>query len=190
MCSTEEKPAEPVCPYGGCCAASGSQGTRRTFLKVVTGILTAPLVILMGWPFIQNIVGTIFRIPKAHFAKVGKMSGFPDGKPVSPKFMGPNENPYIHTEETYDVWVIKHSASKVTVFSPICPHLGCRYNWYPKADKFICPCHGSVYSITGKVLGGPAPRGLDTLPWKIEKDELYVKWERFRVGIPQKIRIG
>ena len=29
------------------------------------------------------------------------------------------------------------------VFSPICPHLGCKYAWNQKANKFICPCHGS-----------------------------------------------
>ena len=118
------------------------------------------------------------------------MDSFSNSKPVSPKFKYAAEDEYIHSAELYNVWVIKHSEQKVTVFSPICPHLGCRYDWYPEANKFMCPCHGSIYSINGKVLGGPAPRGLDTLPWKIENGDLYVKWERFRVGIPQKIRIG
>ena len=87
-------------------------------------------------------------------------------------------------------WVIKQSEAEVTVFSPICTHLGCHYDWYSQAKKFICPCHGSVFSMEGKVLGGPAPRALDTLPYKIENGDLYIQWELFRVGIPQKVRIG
>jgi menaquinol-cytochrome c reductase iron-sulfur subunit len=57
------------------------------------------------------------------------------------------------------------------------------------AYEFACPCHGSIYSIAGKVLGGPAPRPLDTLPMKLEKGELFEEWEMFRVGIPRKILV-
>ncbi len=40
---------------------------------------------------------------------------------------------------------------------------------------------------TGKVIGGPAPRPLDTLPYKIENGELYVQWKLYKAGIPQKL---
>ena len=51
--------------------------------------------------------------------------------------------------------------TEVTAYSPICPHLGCHYyDWNPQSKTFVCPCHGSVYSIHGKILGGPAPRPL------------------------------
>jgi menaquinol-cytochrome c reductase iron-sulfur subunit len=175
------------CP-GGCCCSHDSP--RRSFLKKVVGILSTPLFVFLGWPFVQNVVGTIYRIPKAFFAKIGPLDSFPTGEPVLPKYRSEVTNAYIRSDLLRDVWVIRHSDTEVTVFSPICPHLGCRYNWYPQARKFICPCHGSVFSIEGKVLGGPAPRGLDTLSWKIENGDLYIKWELFRVGIPQKIRIG
>ena len=33
------------------------------------------------------------------------------------------------------------------------------------------------------------PRPLDTLPTKIEKGELFVEWETFKVGIPEKILV-
>jgi menaquinol-cytochrome c reductase iron-sulfur subunit len=167
-----------------------TEGMRRRFLKRLAGILTAPLVALLGWPLVQSVVGTIYRLPQATFTKVGPLSSFPPGEPVSALFEMAQQTGYLHAQTTHDVWVIKHSDTEVTIYSPICPHLGCHYNWYPEAHKFICPCHGSVYSMDGKVLGGPAPRGLDTLPHQIDKGELYVQWERFRVGIPQKIRIG
>ena len=67
--------------------------------------------------------------------------------------------------------------------------MGCRYNWHPELKKFICPCHDSVFSITGKVEGGPSPRSLDTLPHKIENGALYVQWEQFETGLAKKVRI-
>jgi menaquinol-cytochrome c reductase iron-sulfur subunit len=46
-----------------------------------------------------------------------------------------------------------------------------------------------VFDINGKVLGGPAPRPLDTLPYKIENGRVFVQWEQFKVGTTEKIRI-
>jgi menaquinol-cytochrome c reductase iron-sulfur subunit len=187
MSASESGNSQHHCPCGGC---NGNSPERRSFLKKTIGILSTPLFVFLAWPLVQSIFATIFRLPKAYFAKVGPAHSFPENKPVLPKYRSDVEDAYIHRNELRDVWIVKHSDSKVTVFSPICPHLGCRYDWYPEAKKFICPCHGSVFSMEGKVLGGPAPRGLDTLPWKIENGDLYVKWERFRVGTPRKIRIG
>jgi Rieske Fe-S protein len=42
-----------------------------------------------------------------------------------------------------------------------CMHLGCPVRWTSAANRFICPCHGGVYSFTGAVSGGPPVRPLD-----------------------------
>jgi len=39
------------------------------------------------------------------------------------------------------------------------------------------------------VLGGPAPRPLDTLPTKIQSEELNVEWKQFKAGIPEKVHV-
>ena len=39
-------------------------------------------------------------------------------------------------------------------------HLGCVVPWNKAANKFMCPCHGSQYDETGKVVRGPAPLSL------------------------------
>ena len=38
-----------------------------------------------------------------------------------------------------------------------CTHLGCTVPWVASETKFVCPCHSSVYDITGAVLQSPAP---------------------------------
>lgn len=42
----------------------------------------------------------------------------------------------------------------------VCTHLGCVVPWNRAANKYICPCHGSQYDTTGKVIRGPAPLSL------------------------------
>jgi cytochrome b6-f complex iron-sulfur subunit len=51
-----------------------------------------------------------------------------------------------------------------------CTHLGCTVPWVEKELKFACPCHGSVYDITGAVINPPAPRPLDIYPISIENN--------------------
>ncbi len=163
--------------------------TRRGFLKGVTGLMTALVAAALAVPLIGGIIGPSFRSKKPGWAKVGNISSLPTDQPTNLKFPYKTQDAYIRETVIQDVWVIKHSPSEVTVFSPICPHLGCHYNWHPETKEFACPCHGSIYSVDGKVLGGPAPRPLDTLQWKFENEELYVEWEQFKVGIPQKVRV-
>jgi len=76
----------------------------------------------------------------------------------------------------------------IVAFTPKCPHLGCNVHWSSKEHAFLCPCHGSRFSLDGKVIGGPAPRGLDTLPVRERNGEIEVMDMEFRAGIPDKKR--
>jgi cytochrome b6-f complex iron-sulfur subunit len=58
--------------------------------------------------------------------------------------------------------------------SRTCTHLGCTVPWVEKEKKFACPCHASVFDITGDVVNAPAPRALDLFPITIENKVLMV----------------
>ena len=61
------------------------------------------------------------------------------------------------------VVVAQPTAGTAVAFSAICTHKGCTVA--PAGAKLNCPCHGSVYdALTGKVLSGPAPRALTSVP--------------------------
>ncbi len=55
--------------------------------------------------------------------------------------------------------VARTSQSNFNAMSAICTHQTCTITGYANGE-FVCPCHGSTYSTTGQVLGGPAPRSL------------------------------
>ena len=57
-----------------------------------------------------------------------------------------------------------------------CPHLGCRPAWHAGQKRFLCPCHGSAFDLTGRRLVGPAARGLT--PLKLEQDSSGQIWAR------------
>ena len=164
--------------------------TRRKFLKVFTAGLCSIVGIALGIPFIGTLVGKSSALKKkVSMAKVIEVSNLSVGQPSRVNFLWQEKDAYIYETVVHSVWAIEHNPTNVTVFSPICPHAGCYYNWDSEAHQFHCPCHGSVFSINGEVLGGPAPRPLDNLPHEIKDDKLYVRWERFKSGTPEKIEI-
>jgi len=169
-------------------AAAESGLNRRSFFKVVIGVLTSLYGLILGIPYLRAVINSA-PLQKLSYTEVGDIGPLGIGQPKDMNFQMRSSDAYLHQEVTRSVWVIKHSETEVTVFSPICTHLGCHYKWDPRTNHFECPCHGSVFTIDGNVVGGPAPRPLDTLPHKIENGKLLVEWERFKVGIPKKVRV-
>jgi Rieske Fe-S protein len=54
--------------------------------------------------------------------------------------------------------VVQPTAGQAVAFSARCTHMGCTVA--PAGKELDCPCHGSVYDLTGKNIAGPAPRPL------------------------------
>jgi cytochrome b6-f complex iron-sulfur subunit len=52
-----------------------------------------------------------------------------------------------------------------------CTHLGCTLNFDPVSQRFRCPCHGSVFDLSGKRLAGPARDALKRVPIKMDKNK-------------------
>lgn len=67
----------------------------------------------------------------------------------------------------------------------VCTHLGCVVPWNGSENKFMCPCHGSQYDSTGKVVRGPAPLSLALVHATVADDKIaFTPWTEtdFRTG--------
>ncbi|MFO0753860.1 MAG: ubiquinol-cytochrome c reductase iron-sulfur subunit [Thermodesulfovibrionales bacterium] len=175
-------------------AGSGLSGdqpetTRRRFLARMVAALAALNVLILGVPFVRALVGSSSAPKREPWTRVADVGSLPEGKPTRVRFTAESEEAFFHTPVLYSAWVVRHSPDQVTVFSPICPHLGCHYLWNGQTGRFECPCHASAFAPDGRVLGGPAPRPLDILPARIESGVLFVQWKRFKVGIPEKVSV-
>jgi cytochrome b6-f complex iron-sulfur subunit len=69
---------------------------------------------------------------------------------------------------------LSHTGDGLLAIYQKCTHLGCSVPWAEAEDHFHCPCHGSLFTKTGEVAGGPAPRPLDIFPIEIVDGEVWV----------------
>jgi menaquinol-cytochrome c reductase iron-sulfur subunit len=163
--------------------------TRRGFIGWAFGIGSAIVGLVAGIPVIGSVVGSLPKAKPSSFVKVAELSSLPLEEPTGLSFVDETQDAYNYELLPHSVWVIKHSQTDVTVFSPVCTHLGCQVYWSRAANQFLCPCHGSIFAKDGKVVHGPAPRPLDTLPMKLESGALLVQWVNYEADVPTKIPV-
>ena len=66
------------------------------------------------------------------------------------------------------LYVLRVGDAEYTTLSPICTHKGCTVDI--EGARLVCPCHGSTYDRTGRVLHGPAQRSLTQYPTVLSAD--------------------
>ncbi|MGA8210438.1 MAG: Rieske (2Fe-2S) protein, partial [Nocardioidaceae bacterium] len=72
------------------------------------------------------------------------------------------------------VVVTQPSDGEFKAFDATCTHKGCQVSKI-EGDHIVCPCHGSMFSITdGSVVGGPAPSPLGAKTVTVEGDQVTV----------------
>jgi len=88
------------------------------------------------------------------------------------------------------VFLRRTGETQVEAIHVVCPHAGCFVQYDAEKNIFFCPCHSASFDLTGKRLDetSPSPRDLDTLEVEIRNgNEVWVKFQNFSTGIPQKV---
>ena len=71
-----------------------------------------------------------------------------------------NEEGKIIEIEGEKVGAYKDKEGRIYTIVPKCAHLGCKLSWNNLDKTWDCPCHGSRYDYTGKMLYGPTVKDL------------------------------
>jgi cytochrome b6-f complex iron-sulfur subunit len=133
-----------------------SETTRRGFLGTLWRVLGAAAVA-------QFAVVTVAYLWPRKGAPGASAHGIVDAGPVA-EFTPSSVTAFPGGR----FYLVRLQDGGFLALSSTCTHLECTVPWNEKERKFPCPCHGSVFDITGQVLSPPAPRALDLFPVSIE----------------------
>ena len=170
---------------------------RRTVLKVLTGVLGTGCAAAVGVPVLGALTAPAIRITvkgARGFVPVLDLEALPeDGTPVG---VG------VVVEEPEDAWsklpptevgavYLRRlpAGAGIQAFTTVCPHLGCRIDYQPAKQQFVCPCHESVFGLDGQVASGPSPRGMDDLLTRVVGGKIEVEFMRFKTGTARKLEV-
>jgi Rieske Fe-S protein len=157
---------------------------RRSFLGVVTGLIGAGISGLLGIQLGRFSIAPALSAQSApEWIDVAPLEEIPEGKPTNLDVLVAQNAGWGNFRSEQSVWVLK-KGERLTVFSSVCPHLGCTIN--ETTSGFGCVCHNSAWNGEGEKLGGPAPRGMDVLEHKVESSVLRVRYQNFRQGVADK----
>lgn len=68
-----------------------------------------------------------------------------------------------------ELMLIRRTDTSFIALRTVCTHKGCDVEL--EGDKFICPCHGSEYTLDGKVTLGPAEKDLKSYQTTFDPDK-------------------
>lgn len=156
--------------------------TRRDFIYVATGMMGAVGAAAVAWPFIDQMQ------PDAAVLAAGQpidvnLESIEAGQAIVVTWRG---KPYfvrrltgdeiaaaselgesdMKVFEAADLRLGGEEAKEWVIVSANCTHLGCIPKVVDtKPEGWFCPCHGSVFDMTGRILRGPAAANLPLPPY-------------------------
>ncbi len=149
-------------------AFEGETVTRRRFMTVSGQTAGAIAAASFTLPALAFAVGPVFKSTPHRWETVGTVEMFPDNNYIP---VVVTLTPGIGQAGKSTAYVRKFNAAIDTdpydrdtpfiALSSRCAHLGCPVRWVDAAERFICPCHGGVYDLLGRRVGGPPVRPLD-----------------------------
>lgn len=124
---------------------------------------------------------------------VGALSNLsPGGAPQAFKITGTKKDAWTTFGEAAlgSVYVHMGPGGELTAFNATCTHLGCKVDYKPDTDVYLCPCHDSSFNLDGERNNEIPPRPMDSLDVEVRnEDQIWVKFENFRAGTSKKIPV-
>ena len=166
---------------------SNNRPARRAFL------LLLPIAVLGG--ACGTVIAAAFRFLRPRnsaasgkWLEVAPLSELKGDKPISRKVVVEQAAGWARVPGEQHVYVLP--ARNNQVLSAVCPHEGCEVAWAADSGVFACPCHDSSFAADGSQIKGPARRGLDPLPARVENGVLQVQYHFFVNNTEERITRG
>ena len=135
-------------------------GSRRKFLALCLGGIGAAAASLAAYPVFK------YLSPQPMDSEKGRIT--------IPRAQIGTGQAHFFQFRGHPAVVLQKAPGIFVAFSAICTHLGCIVKWLPEKGEFLCPCHAGRYASDGKVLSGPPPKPLPTIPVALSGDNLLI----------------
>ena len=166
--------------------------SRRSYLGWLAGLCTAAAGAALSVPLIRFALYPLrVRTTEVQWSDIAAVSDFTSiTDPVQRIISVAQIDGWRKILSDKVVYISKAASGELEVLSSICPHLGCSVQWRASKREFECPCHSASFRPDGSKIGGPTPRGMDTLQTQTQDGRLLVRYQYFRQLVPTKEVIG
>jgi Rieske Fe-S protein len=175
---------------------TSTRSSRRGFLGLLTNLVLAAIGLLIAIPAVRFLWSPL-RAHDEEAAGTALLDAGPlaDIKPGEWRLVSvekSRQDGWKKSKVRHALWVRRSGEGEkgITVLSSICPHLGCPINWHPDKTRFVCPCHGGIFNVEGRQIGGPPPRSMDPLDYEVRSGRLYVRWQDFKIGVADRVAVS
>jgi Rieske Fe-S protein len=158
--------------------------TRRSFLLLLPLGVVAGVFTSVGVAALRFLRPRIVRESSDNWIDIAPVSDLNNGIPLGKKISLDHVTGWAVTQEEHQVYVLPGNQ----VVSAVCPHEGCEVAWERDTNRFSCPCHESYFAADGSRLTGPARRGLDQLPTRVQDGTLQVQYQSFENNSTETIK--
>jgi len=136
--------------------------SRRDFIKMVGRVLSITGVSILISPIIAYFWPKNLRETPIEPVSIGSVDSLPVGESATVSF------------GRYPALVI-HTKMGLRAYSAVCTHFACICKWDKSENQIVCPCHDGFFDpLTGYVISGPPPEGLQTLKVEILDGEIFI----------------
>ena len=136
--------------------------SRRSFVTTIAGF-----AVLIGFGV---ALGSI-KIPSASSssspASTAQVAG-PSTPITNTNSMQTGSPVYFEYPSGYPNVLFKRSDGTLAAFSLLCTHVCCETTYESSSNVFYCPCHGSVFDSSGRVIRGPASTPLPSITLRVD----------------------
>jgi Rieske Fe-S protein len=150
----------------------GLRNSRRDFLQI-GGTIGAMFVIagVLGlWSIFSTPTTSASQVTSNGQGATGQASGgLPSGAVANVNQLKVGTPAYFDFPNSgYPNILMKKSDGTVSAMSMLCTHVCCQCEYSGASNEIFCPCHGSVFDQSGKVVRGPASVPLPSVELSID----------------------
>ncbi|HKT21047.1 MAG TPA: Rieske 2Fe-2S domain-containing protein, partial [Nitrososphaerales archaeon] len=133
--------------------------TRRGFIRAAAG--------LAGLVGVGVVVGSI-KLPTPTSGTKTTTTGSVQGSVANVNDLHVGVPVYFEYPAGYPNALIKNSDGSLTALSILCTHVCCECSFDSSSSSFFCPCHGSLFDSSGRVVRGPASTDLPAISLRVD----------------------